>query len=70
MAKYAANSNNSEAAANESQEDNTDSVKLNQSCRAECNSQLCSEGIDDEFCVDSSRPYFQDSDTNDKNLAA
>lgn len=38
MAKYADNSNASDAAVNESQEDEADSAKLNQSVRAECDS--------------------------------
>lgn len=58
MAKYADNSNASDAAVNEIQEDEADSAKLNQSVRAECDSQINSE--DEDYCVDGSRPYFQD----------
>ena len=66
MAKYAVHSNNSEGAAEEESQDDKDSAKLNQSCRAECDSQLGSANPEDDFCVDGSRPFFQDqfSDIN------
>lgn len=52
MAKYADNSNNSDEAA--SQGENA----VNESCRAECDSQLGSDVGDIDFSVDGSRPYF------------
>lgn len=73
MAKYAVNSNNSDAANKEGQDEESDSPK---SVRAECDSQIESDAADDDFCVDGSRPCFQeplsDSLRSDqiKNLAA
>jgi hypothetical protein len=56
MAKYADNSNNSDEAA--SAGENADASKLNESCRAECDSQIGSDVGDIDFSVDGSRPYF------------
>jgi hypothetical protein len=54
MVKYADNSNKSDTAVN--QDDDADSARENQSVRAECDSNLESDGADEDFCVDGSRP--------------
>ena len=56
MAKYADTSNQSDDAVNRSKGEASE--PLNESCRADCDSQEASDAFDDDFSVDGTRPYF------------